>query len=617
MENRLTVRSPPLEDESLKGYGLRLAQANGHPDIRWLLDAAGLRLAVAGTPCDLATLSSITDVARIELEALANWPVPERTRLVRFGNGSLPAAALDLIHPRACPRCIRERGSVRRIWDLTFYVACPVHRCWLVDRCPYCLNRLSWLRPGIGLCRCRRAWTDAPTTPASESALSIAALLEERATRSLPTSAPPTLPAGALQTLDMAVRFIAFFGSDHTAPNWRVSTMTKAGLATDRKTVEAAACLLRDWPFSLYDWLENSARSSDHRVGLVAEYGHCLPRFRAFFGDEPFAFLFSEVRRYFADHWGNGFVKPKSVFYTPPDAPRHLSGSQAAKLLGMTSASIARMVGDGTLKGQLRDMGRRRQILVDPTSVQEFQERTDGSLPCEAAAECLGTSCSQIEKLRREGILDEAVKVGGAYRYERTSLEGLADTLLQNATVMTGAGVDMVSLADLPLHRRLSLPSVLREALANRLPLWRRAASPQECSLRSLYVRKNDVFGHTVRPSGDRCLGVREAAKSLGVSVRMVHALVVAGCFQNNRPHTGRMTKCGLSEHAIAEFHSSFCFSRDLLYFNGKSSRTVISALRALSVYPFIEPDKRKGISAVWRREEVRKYTTEINGINH
>ena len=270
------------------------------------------------------------------------------------------------------------------------------------------------------------------------------------------------------------------------------------------------------------------------------------------------------------------------------------------------------MVGDGTLKGQLRDMGRRRQILVDPTSLQEFQGCAERALSCSAAAECLGTSCSQIEKLRRGGILDGAVKVGGAYRYERASLEGLVGTLLQKATVMTGTGVDMVSLADLPLHRRLSLPSVLREALANRLPLWRRAASPQECSLRSLYVRKSDVFGHTVRPSGDRCLGVREAAKSLGVSVRMVHALAGAGCFQNDHPHAGRMTKCGLSEHAIAEFHRNFCFSRDLLYFKGKSPRTVITALRALSVYPFIEPEKSKGISAVWRREDVRKYTAAI-----
>lgn len=609
MENRLSVRSTPLADENLKGYVLRLAQANGHPDIRWLLDTAGLRLAIAGTRCDLTTLSNLTGVGPIDLEALANWPVAGRTGLVRFGNGSLPATALDLIHPRACPSCVRERGSVRRIWDVTAYVACRTHGCWLVDSCPHCLSRLSWMRPGLDLCRCRRVWTDASSGPASESALEVAALLEERAAQPILTPASQTLPVCALQTLDMAVRFIAFFGSDHTDPNWRVSTMTKAGLAADRKTVETAAHLLQDWPQSLYEWLERSARSSEHRVGLAAEYGHCLPRLRAFFGDETFAFLFSEVRRYFADHWGNGLIKRKSIFYAPPDAPRRVSGSQAAKSLGITSASIARMVGNGTLKGELRDMGRRRQILVDPTSLQEFQERAERALSCSEAAKGLGTSCSQIEKLRRGGILDGVIKVGGAYRYERASLEGLVGRLFQKAAVMKGISIDMVSLAGLPLHRRLSLPSVLQEALADRLPLWRRAASPLENGLGSLYVRKSDVFGHTVRPSGERYLGVREAAKSLGVSVRMVHALAVAGCFQSDRPHSGTMTKCGLSEHAIIEFHRYFCFSRDLLYFKGKSSRTVISTLKSLSIFPIIGPDKQKGVSAVWRRSEVEIYT--------
>jgi hypothetical protein len=613
MENRLTVRGPPLADESLKGYVLRLAQANGHPDIRWLLDTAGLRLAIAGTRCDLTTLSNLTGVGPIDLEALTNWPVAGRTGLVRFGNGSLPATALDLIHPRACPSCVRERGSVRRIWDVTAYVACRTHGCWLVDSCPHCLSHLSWMRPGLELCQCRRVWTDASSGLASESALEVAALLEERTAQPMLTSASQTLPVGALQTLDMAVRFIAFFGSNHTDPNWRVSTMTKAGLAADRKTVETAAHLLQDWPQSLYEWLERSARSSEHRVGLAAEYGHCLPRLRAFFGDEPFAFLYSEVRRYFANHWGNGLIKRKSIFYAPPIAPRRVSGSQAAKSLGITSASIARMVGDGTLKGELRDMGRRRQILVDPTSVQELQERAKRSLSCEAAAECLGTSCSQIEKLRRGGLLDGTVKVGGAFRYERASLEGLVDALLQKATVMTGTGVDMVSLAGLPLHRRLSLPSVLQEALADRLPLWRRAASPLEGGLGSLYVRKSDVFGHTVGSSGERCLGVREAAKSLGVSVRMVHVLAVAGCFQNDRLHANRLAKCELSEKSIAEFHRNFCFSRDLLYFKGKSSKTVIFTLKALLILPFIAPDNRKGISAVWRRDDVKKYTSKLN----
>lgn len=60
------------------------------------------------------------------------------------------------IHPQVCTQCVHSSGYCRLEWDLRFFCACPVHRCLLQRQCNHCDRVLTWGRPAIDTCRCRR-----------------------------------------------------------------------------------------------------------------------------------------------------------------------------------------------------------------------------------------------------------------------------------------------------------------------------------------------------------------------------------------------------------------------------------------------------------------------------
>lgn len=383
--------------------------------------------------------------------------------------------------------------------------------------------------------------------------------------------------------------------------------MTKGGLANDVATAESAARLFVDWPKSLYAWLDRNGRNMDGQVGLQAEFGHVLPRLRAVFDEESFSFLYSAARQYFADHWNHGIVKRRSVFYVAPDSPRYISGASAAEALGVTSGRVARMIEGGTLNGELRRMGRRRQILVEPQSLEAVRTGRDTSRSCDEAASLLGTSNFQIERLRRSGLIASIPESAGGYRYDENALHTLLSRLRTLAEPMAHPAADMIALADLPAHKRARLSSVIQEVLNGHLPLWMERSTSSLQSLHALYVRRDEVFGHTIRPSGDRCLSVREAAKALGVTVRMIPILVHAGCLQADAQQ-GRLRKCGFPWKAIIGFQENYCLSRDLPARSGISHRGLAASLRMYGLQPLIPSDSKHGISCAWRKSEILAY---------
>lgn len=89
-----------------------------------------------------------------------------------IGRG-LTLAPLRLKAPVICPACIKEKGIVDVCWDLTAFVACPVHGMRLLQRCPACNSGLTWLRPGLLTCSCGASLADAVSEPASAATLGL------------------------------------------------------------------------------------------------------------------------------------------------------------------------------------------------------------------------------------------------------------------------------------------------------------------------------------------------------------------------------------------------------------------------------------------------------------
>jgi hypothetical protein len=158
--SRLLFRVDPLPGESPRGYLCRTAQEHGYCSPIALAQIAGLgRSDRFGFDRDYATIKQLSYALRLEPEewrSMCYHHVKGQNRFKQrsFFGETVSADDLNLGSPRLCPACLRERRIWWAVWDLGLVVACPIHRCILLNQCPACKRKVVWERPAVHRCRC-------------------------------------------------------------------------------------------------------------------------------------------------------------------------------------------------------------------------------------------------------------------------------------------------------------------------------------------------------------------------------------------------------------------------------------------------------------------------------
>lgn len=178
-----------LPGESLPGFLLRLAEANGYPGVRALLRAAGITCAGPLRPLLLRLYTDSEQLARLSCMA-AGDPGPLASHFAEPlpppSHG--PAEALfrqerrvdlDALLPTrspVCSQCLAEREYVREEWDLAPVTVCTDHAVLLIDECPRCERALTWDRPLLAQCGdCGQDLRPWPATPAGDAVCRVVA----------------------------------------------------------------------------------------------------------------------------------------------------------------------------------------------------------------------------------------------------------------------------------------------------------------------------------------------------------------------------------------------------------------------------------------------------------
>ncbi len=163
----LPVRIDPAVNESGLGFLLRASRANG-TSLAPMLDDLGLPRSPWLTVPSISTFAYMMNVDRDWL-AFATVIAGRRDGFRCFEwRGRLWTCPLSLRgkYPQICPRCLRESGICLVDWELAGSVACLRHGCPLIDGCPHCGRRLSWLRPAVDVCSCGHyLWVDSAAEP--------------------------------------------------------------------------------------------------------------------------------------------------------------------------------------------------------------------------------------------------------------------------------------------------------------------------------------------------------------------------------------------------------------------------------------------------------------------
>jgi hypothetical protein len=439
------------------GYVLRLTEENGYETPSWILKMAGLEYRQLHHSCaflfkrsaGLKTLAQVAGVGGAELEQLT-YPRDINSSLCRFFDQPVMQYAIRPAHPKVCPACLSESPYCRRVWELSLVTACPLHGRLLIDECPKCGRRLSWIRERVSICPCKFDWREALAVPVGESQLSLTRQVHRLCgllagdERRLRSDERNPLSVLGLQDLLSAVVFIA--GQYEGVTGVTGKHLMTAG-KTARKNSSLHPVLVRaystfqDWPNNyseFLDWRRTqdgniTPKDRELRTGIRKEFGKFYTGLNRYLPGNQFDFLRGAFAEYLGSRWDGGHVsnlnRGRRTSRDKNSIGRYVSRNEARRLLETDHAWVDRFIEAGRLKAMVRDAGKKRLCLIDLNSLKELKRELDQLLSTEEACHRLGMGRDRLMTLVRSGRLlpERGPSVDGfaEWKFTRASVDEL------------------------------------------------------------------------------------------------------------------------------------------------------------------------------------------------
>jgi hypothetical protein len=248
---------PCLWMESLRGYELRVAEANGY-DSPWAIHLhAGMKQSEArGAGFKAAKLALICNCSQSDLQTIA-YSDSENPRSCRLLGEPVGLVDLEHNHPKICPECVRQLGYIQGPWDLRFMVGCPVHGVQALSECSNCNEPLSWFRPAMLTCRCGAILESTNLAPLAPCERALLDLIYSKALNLIPfpdsNGHLPILELSQMR-LRMLLRATGTIGSC-----WAVTMAPNSNAADPRQIIQSAARAFSDWPDNYFRLLASLA----------------------------------------------------------------------------------------------------------------------------------------------------------------------------------------------------------------------------------------------------------------------------------------------------------------------------------------------------------------------
>lgn len=202
---------------------------------------------------------------------------------------------------RCCPACLREQSHWSSEWELRQYVACSIHKCWLIDRCGVCEKKILWSRKALLQCDCGAAFADGQIRPSPSKFAEISELIASK----LPGRLDRPTSFDVLSLADM-VEMLMWFVAWPVKQGDRVrrNFILFEDLNTAIPILEPCADLFSSWPSGYLArlravHLENGDGAGSVKITFAEIYGR-LVSVRKTKGGE---FLVPWFQQYLVESW--------------------------------------------------------------------------------------------------------------------------------------------------------------------------------------------------------------------------------------------------------------------------------------------------------------------------
>lgn len=566
MSSRLLFRVDPMAGESPRGYLCRTAHEHAYCSPNALAQIAGLWVSGTGKVTGLdndAAIKQLSYALRLEPEewrSMCYQHVKGRNRFKQrsFCGETVSADDLNYGSPRLCPACVRERPIWWAVWDLGLAVACPIHRCLLLNQCPACKRRVAWERPAVYKCRCGHDFRHISAEPADPDLVAITAAIYRAAGFALVQTGelevvdsrfPPELCRLKLGAL---LRLILFVGSINEGSTLRRKQrhFGATDLATATEICQGAVALLEDWPRPLREVLRRMVPQSANPATLNFSdiFGNFYRHLFRVLPRREFGFLHDVFEQFVIDDW-TGFIRGQHRYFSAAVRrnSRWLTANEAEKLGRTAGGRILDLVRQGQLESVLFNVqrgGGRTEYWIRRESLNRWIANRDLELarymPRAEAQRTLGLKNITVTAVAQAGLIrytkgtecyfptgyhflrDDVIRIKNAFeKYAVPDCEySKSDTLIALRHALKNY-----------LGRDVGLPAVIRAVLAgelvpaghtNRFPGITGYLFPSE-----LLRRYRPVAGVNVPPEG--FLNYSEAGALLGVKTAVIRGMVAHG----------------------------------------------------------------------------------------
>lgn len=427
---KLLVRPMPEEGESFIGYIVRLTELNGYNTPSWILSLGDIDYMelqwnftfVFSHPDKLKKFAEITGNQVSGLTSLLYLPADSRERLGFEGEYDFYGAYLNrsIIRPhcpKVCPKCLKESGYARRVWDCSLVTACPIHACMLIDTCPKCRRRIKCVRMRLSICSCGCDWREIDPQFLTADELSVSRRVYQLCGLLSKTSKEDKEnPLHGLGLRDFVV-ILTFISGTFRTIAWATGRPSKSIKLRNKDLHELygqAYSVFESWPHNFHEFLRKQSSGS---IRLNADDGKLNTAIKREFGSfyehlylDLEGTQFDFMRRSFAEFLTSRLKSQVEDQFAPSLTPhsatdKFISIAKARRLLRITHRAMSDLIASGEVGLVVRNQGTTLECVLWLSDVESLKCKFEQSLSTRDLARELGVDCEAVRELARAGRL--------------------------------------------------------------------------------------------------------------------------------------------------------------------------------------------------------------------
>ena len=593
MPGLVLIKVTPYQGESLRGFLLRVCEANLLHSPTWLSDL----------PREKERLQKL--IGSVLYGRIPSWL--RKISDIRTSPKCINHQQILGARARCCPACLGEKQFWPVEWEHALYTVCHRHGRRLVEQCPRCLSPLSWSRPQLTRCSCGSLISDWPlaarvTKGATDLSGRLACCIAAETGRELDSG--EDYFGGLLKQLDTN-QFATLVSVLGTYGDTRDDFIRSGGhiignLDDAYNLTRVAAKLLSQWPSRFHNFLRDTGG-----YGLPDAVRHEPPRYfsiftralRKGFNSPGLRFVLDAYQDFVTKNW-HGVLNRRHKWATSKDiqTQRYISRAQVAISLRIRPEKVKELLAKKVLRGYVRrTKNDRKFFVIDRSSLANIEEHCGDHITFNGAVVLLGLPKGRVNELIAANILTEIndLSVRKGRMFSRAEIAMFVKRLSNGAR--ESSEDERLITADVVLKTHLAsaseFTSLVQDTLSKRISTIACPSSKTGFAGRTYSREEFYIWRAALRTEADSRLTVAEAAIRLKIKQEVAYHLVYSGILQSSDGHLGKKNCRLVCLADINKFQKTYISSARLALIERTSPKTLVERLRMQGIRPVTGPD--------------------------